>query len=293
MGLLDKFLGAARQAASGGVYTGPAGLAYPLPAQVQESTRQVGGMSDDVILAEERRLGPIVSRILAEVGRHVAPGVSTQALADGLTAASLAEQTLPAMYGFKGFPAAAAVSINEEVVHGIPATERRIARGDLLKLEFGLVSGRGFAAQSWTFAAGPVRAEDRVLLDTGPRALRAALAVLKAQCRLGDIGSAIQSTVEKAGLSVVRDFVGYGMGKKRIQEPPVHGHGKAGFGPRLSAGTVLNIHVILKHGSPEVEVNDNQWTALASDGQRAALFTCMAEITADSHRSLTPLLAER
>ena len=274
------------------MYTGPKGLVYPLPALIQESTRQVFGKSDEAILVEQRRLGPIVSRIVAEMGKQVAPGVSTQALADGLTAASLAAHTLPAMLGFNHFPAAAAISLNDEIVHALPAAERRIARGDLVTLDFSIVSGSGFAGQSWTFPAASAKEEDRMLLSTGPRALRAALAVLKAQCRLGDIGSAIQTTVDGAGLSVVRDFIGYGTGKKRIQDPPVHGHGKAGFGKRLAAGTVLNIHVILKHGSPEVTVLDNEWTAVANDGQRGAVFTCMAEITADSHRLLTPLLDE-
>lgn len=289
MGLVDGWLKWVR--GSGATYQGPEPFVRPSPEAVGRLSGQVAGTKEPELVAEYRRLGPTVSRILADMGRHVAPNVTSSAIADGLTAAALEAGTLPAMLGYRGFPATCAISLNQEIVHGIPGS-RAFADGDLVKVEFSIVSGKGFASQSWTFVAGTMDPRDRALLAAGPKALRAALATLKDQVRLGDIGAAIQGEVEGAGLSVVRDYVGYGMGKKPIDTPKVEGFGKAGFGQRLKAGTILHLHVIAKHGSPELEVLGDDWTALSSDGQRGALFTCMAEITTDGHRLLTPLLDE-
>lgn len=287
MGFLDgvrKLFGG-----SDGAYHGPERFVPPRPEDVAKLSGEVVGIREPELRVEYQRLGPIVSQLLADAGRQVVPGMTTRAIADGLSAAAMAAETLPAMLGYRGFPESCAISINEEIVHGIPGA-RAFAAGDLVKIEFSIVSGKGFASQSWTFVAGNARARDRALLRAGPKALRAALATLKDQVRLGDIGAAIQGEIEGAGLSVVRDFVGYGMGKKRIDEPQVKGYGKAGFGPRLKAGTILNIHVIAKQGTAEVTITENDWAAVAADAERGALFTCMAEITADGHHLLTPLL---
>lgn len=273
----------------GGVYEGPKDFALPLPADILAAAQRVRGQTDEARLVEARRLGPLVSQMLAEARRHVAPGVTTEAIARGLAAASVAQGTLPAMFGYRGFPALAAVSVNDEIVHGLPGP-RRLEAGDLVKLEFSIVSGVSFASQSWTFVAGSPREQDLELLRAGPRALRAALGVLKHQCRIGDIGEAIQTNVEAAGLTVVRDFGGYAMGRERIEEPLIKGYGKAGFGRRLEAGRVLHLHVILKQGSFELKVLENGWSAVGLDGGRAGLFTCMVELTDDGHRLLTPLL---
>lgn len=266
----------------------PAATAVSAPA-LSELQKKASSTSDAALLEEMRRLGPIVSRILRDVGRTIRPGLTTRALADALANGAATENTATAMLNYRGFPAAAAVSVNEELLHGLPGS-RALANGDLVKVEFRIGSGIAYAGQSWTFPVGDTTADDRVLLDTGPRALRAALLTFKHHVRLGDIGAAIQTTVEDAGLAVVRDFVGYGMGRQAIQDPQVKGYGKAGFGQRLEAGTVLNLHVILKHGSADVDVTENEWTARGVDGKRGGIFTCMAEITADGHRLLTPFI---
>jgi len=256
---------------------------------LSELQKQAGSTSDAALLEEMRRLGPIVSRLLRDVGRSIRPGMTTQAIADALARGAASDRAAAAMLDYRGFPAAAAVSVNDEIVHGIPG-RRVLADGDLVKVEFRIGSGIAYAGQSWTFPVGDVSAEDRVLLDVGPRALRAALLTLKHHVRLGDIGAAIQTTVEDAGLAVVRDFVGYGMGRQPMQDPQIKGYGRAGFGPRIAASTVLNLHVIFKHGGPEVAVMDNEWTARALDGKRGGIFTCMAELTNDGHRLLTPFI---
>jgi methionyl aminopeptidase len=238
------------------------------------------------ILAESRRLGPLLAEILRAGGRRALPGATSQEVADALVEACLRRGLEPAMLGYHSFPAAAAVSVNEEIVHGIPSS-RVLHAGDLVKVEFGVVSGRAFGAASWTFPVERATAADEVLLETGPRALRAAIAAVSPAHRLGDVGAAIQGVVEDAGLSVVRAFVGHGMGKSRIQAPQVAGVGSPGKGQRLKPGWVLNIQVILKHGSPGVEITDNRWTARAEDGRRGAIFTAMVEVTSKGHIELT------
>ena len=105
--------------------------------------------------------------------------------------------------------------------------------------------------------------------------------------RLGDIGAAIQAEAERAGFEVIRAFVGYGMGQQRIQAPQIPGTGRKGMGARLQTGWILNVHVILKRGTPDIEIAGNQWTALASDKKRGCIFTHMVEVTADGHRVLS------
>ena len=255
---------------------------------VQAATANVAKQSDTVIMTESRRLGLIVAELLHDIGRGARIGMTTQSIADALVLQCTSLGLLPAMLGFDKFPAAAAISLNQEVLHGLPSS-RTLVDSDLLKIEFGVVSGLAFASHSWTFPIGSPRVEDKLLLEAGSRALRAALDVVSPQHRLGDIGAAIQQTVEAEGLSVVRSFVGYGMGKSRIQEPQVGGYGSAGKGARIKPGWILNLHVIAKHGSPSVIIAENDWTAISEDEKNAALFSCMVEVTSKGCHVLTPI----
>jgi methionyl aminopeptidase len=264
-----------------------AGTAFDREVElVGNASRRVAAQSEQAILEESRRLAPLLGDILSVAGREVAPGVTTDELAKNMVRECRQRGLEPAMLGYNGYPAPAAVSVNAEIVHGIP-TSRTLLDGDVVKVEFGVVSGTAFAAQSWTFVAGEVTGSDAILLGTGRKALRAAIDVVSPTSRLGDIGAAIQSTTEAAGLSVVRAFVGYGMGKQRIQAPQVSGFGRKGTGARLKPGWILNLHVIIKHGTPEVNIAANEWTAVAADGSRGALFTSMVEVTTAGHLELT------
>lgn len=271
---------------------GPTGTPPPTlspdPARIRAASGRVATQTDEAILAESRRLGPVVSEIVRAAGGGLRAGSSTESVAARLVQETLARDLQPAMLGYNGFPAAGAISVNEEILHGLPSN-RALHVGDLVKVEFGVVSGSAFASHSWTFAVGEPSEADRSLMETGRRALHAALDVASPPRRLGDIGAAIKSTADAAGVSVVRAYVGHGMGKTRIQDPQVHGVGTTGTGARLRPGWILNLHVILKRGTPEVLVAANRWTALADDNQRGVLYTAMVEITADGHRTLTTL----
>jgi methionyl aminopeptidase len=254
--------------------------------RVRAAVARVAAATDDAIAKESRRLGPIVTEILRAAGRVAVPGATTQDVAEALARECRRRDLAPAMLGYRGFPAPAAISVNDEIVHGLPSS-RALVAADLVKVELGVASGLAFASQSWTFAVGHADPSDEVLLVEGRRALRAAIDVVSPQHRVGDIGAAIQGVAEGAGLAVVRAFVGYGMGKSRIQPPQISGVGSPGTGTRLAAGSILNLHVIVKHGSPDVVIGDNRWTAHAEDGRRGALFTAMVEVTRDGHLELT------
>lgn len=188
------------------------------PDEARRASAAVATRPIEVILEESRRLAPIASDIVRHVGRTLTPGMTTIEIAEQLVSEAKSRDVLPAMLGYHGFPAAAAVSINDELLHGIPSN-RRIVRGDLVKIEFGIVSTKAFAASSWTFSVGAPSPEDAALLRCGTTALRMAIEAISPARRLGDIGSAIQAEAERAGFEVIRAFVGYGMGQQRIQAP--------------------------------------------------------------------------
>jgi methionyl aminopeptidase len=259
------------------------------PAAVQHAAAGVAALPEARVREESRRLAPILSDILRSTGRSVVAGTTTREVSDRLVDLAGARGFLPAMLGYHGFPAGAAVSINEEVLHGLPS-ERALREGDLVKLQFTIVSEAAYAAQGWTFPVGEPRADDRILLEAGPRALRAGLRAVSARGRVGDVGAAIQAEAEGAGLSVVRSFVGYRMGTTLIMAPQIAGVGRPRTGERLREGWILHLHVLVQRGAPGVAIQEDRWTAVAEEGRRGALFTAMVEVTADGHQVLSALL---
>lgn len=270
----------------------PARLHGPPTAEnVGRAARAVRELPEDTVREESRRLAPLLSDILRVTGGSLDPGTTTQDLCDRLVRQGKRHGLLPAMLGYNGFPAGAAVSLNEEIVHGLPSG-RAIAAGDLVKLQFAVVSSAGYAAQGWTFPVGAPAEADRALLAAGPRALRAALDAVSPRAHVGDVGAAIQAEVEAAGLSVVRAFVGYRVGGALIMPPQLEGTGQKGQGPRLQEGWVLHLHVVCKRGKYPVFIADDHWTATAVDGQRGALFTALVEVTGRRGKLLSTLLDE-
>lgn len=219
-----------------------------------------------------RQAGRIVGEILDALEEAVAPGVTTwelDALAAELTARKGAR---PAFKGYLGFPCVLCASINDEVVHGIPSRTRRLAEGDLMKLDFG-VSYRGFFGDSArTVPVGKVSAEARALMDTTRESLHKAIQVMRPGNHLGDIGYAVQRHVEARGYSVVRGFTGHGIGRKLHEHPQVLNHGQAGGGMKLRAGMVLAVEPMVNQGTDEVELLEDEWTAVTADGRLSAHF---------------------
>jgi methionyl aminopeptidase len=240
-----------------------------------------------------RAASRIVAEVLAELKAAVRPGVSTadlDAIAEDLTRRKGA---VPAFKGYevagRVFPASLCVSINDEVVHGIPSERRVLREGDIVGLDFG-VRYRGFYGDAAvTVPVGTVAPEALELVRTTREALEAGIAAIRPGRRIGDVSAAIQEHAESHHFAVVRDFVGHGIGRRLHEEPQVPNFGQADRGIRLKEGMVLAIEPMLNLGGPGVEVKDDGWTAVTSDGSLSAHFEHSVAITGDGPYVLSVL----
>jgi methionyl aminopeptidase len=238
-------------------------------------------------IAVMRDAGRIVSEILDELEKAVAPGVTTwelDQLAEGLIHKKGAK---PAFKGYLGFPCSLCASINYEVVHGIPSKKRKLAPGDLMKLDFGVVYRGYYGDAARTVPVGEVSAEARTLVETTRQSLSNAISAVINGNRIGDIGYAVQSFVETKGFAVVRDFVGHGIGKKLHEQPQVPNFGEPGTGMKLRPGMVLAIEPMVNLGTHQVEILDDDWTAVTLDRKLSAHFEHTVVLTENGPEILT------
>jgi methionyl aminopeptidase len=221
----------------------------------------------------------IVHDVLQAVIAAIAPGVSTLAL-DGVAAEQTARRgATPAFKGYHGYPAVICISVNDEVVHGIPSPRRILAEGDVVGLDFGVVY-RGFYGDSaYTVPVGTPSEAAAALLATTREALARAIAAAHPESRLGDVGFAVQSYVESRGYSVVRDFVGHGIGRRLHEPPQIPNFGAPGTGMRLRPGMVLALEPMVNAGGREVRILEDGWTAVTLDGSLSAHFEHTVAVT--------------
>ena len=232
------------------------------------------------------RVNALVARVLAELAGMIAPGVTT-AEVDALAERRLREAGAePAFKGYHGYPATICASVNEQVVHGIPS-KRKLVEGDILSVDLGAKMDGYYGDSAVTVPVGQISAEAVRLLDVTKQSLHEALAVVKAGARLSDIGAAVQRHVEVAGFSVVREFVGHGIGQTLHEEPQIPNYGTPGRGPRLAEGMVLAIEPMVNMGGAGVKVLSDGWTAVTKDGSLSAHFEHTVAVTADGCRVLT------
>jgi methionyl aminopeptidase len=221
----------------------------------------------------------VVHAVLGELAAAAVPGVSTLEL-DRLAEASTRRRGAePAFLGYHGYPASLCISVNEEVVHGIPSATRLLRQGDLVGLDFGVVLDGFYGDSAVTVPVGQVDAESIRLLEVGRAALAVAVAAAQPERRVGDVGAAVQAFVEASGFSVVRDFVGHGIGRRLHEPPQVPNFGTAGTGARLRPGMVLALEPMVNAGGFGVELLDDGWTAVTQDGRRSAHFEHTVAIT--------------
>ncbi|OGS37698.1 MAG: type I methionyl aminopeptidase, partial [Elusimicrobia bacterium RIFOXYA2_FULL_69_6] len=217
----------------------------------------------------------------------VRPGATTLEL-DGAAAAEIGRLgAKPAFLGYRGFPATLCVSINDEIIHGIPSAERRIREGDLVSLDCGCLFEGFFTDAAVTVGAGRLGADAQKLLGTTRESLAAGIAALRPDGRLGDYSAAVQRHVEAAGFSVVREFVGHGIGRALHEDPAVPNFGKAGAGPRLVAGMVVALEPMVNAGGWESRTLKDGWTCVTKDGSLSAHFEHTVAITARGPEVLT------
>ena len=219
-----------------------------------------------------REAGRLVGEVLTELQAHVAPGVTTADLDALAEKRILAAGAIPAFKGYHGYPATICASINEEVIHGIPSGRRVLNEGDVISLDVGASLGGYFGDSAITVAVGQVSEEAATLLRVTDESLYKAIECVRPGGRISDIGHAVQQHVEAHGFSVVREFVGHGIGQKMHEEPQVPNYGEPGHGPRLAEGMVLAIEPMVNAGAPAVKVLKDGWTAVTRDGSVSAHF---------------------
>ena len=234
-----------------------------------------------------RRAGAIVGRFFEEINRHVRSGVATIHLEEFAEEYVAKLGVRGAFKGYHGYPANLCTSINEEVVHGIPSGTRVLREGDIVSIDFGVVLDGYYGDAARTFAVGKISPEAEKLLTTTERALEKAIGASLPGNRLGDISWAVQKEAEEEGFSVVRDFVGHGIGKTLHEEPQVPNFGSSGTGPKLMPGMVLAIEPMVNEGGYPVEVLSDGWTVVTRDRKRSAHFEDVVAITQDGNRILS------
>ena len=232
-------------------------------------------------LAIMREAGRISAMALKVAGEAVEPGVSTWEI-DRVARKYIESQgAVPSFLGYGGFPASACISVNNVVIHGIPSKRQIIKAGDIVSIDIGAMFEGFNGDNAYTFACGEISAEAQRLLDATRESLYEGIKQATAGNRLGDIGSAVQRYVEARGYSVVRDFVGHGVGAKLHEDPSVPNYGTPGRGVRLLPGMTIAIEPMVNQGRHEVQVQKDGWTTVTRDGKLSAHFEHSVAITPD------------
>jgi methionyl aminopeptidase len=223
-----------------------------------------------------RAANAIVAEVLAALKEAVRPGVTTGELDEIAETLTRRRGAVPAFKGYEAggrvYPASLCASINDEVVHGIPSGSRVLREGDIIGLDYGVCYQGFYGDAAITVPVGTIPAATKRLVETTREALEAGIAAARPGQRIGDVSWAIQDLAESRSFSVVRDFVGHGIGRRLHEEPQVPNFGRPDRGIRLREGMVLAIEPMLNVGGPEVEVKEDGWTAVTSDGSLSAHF---------------------
>lgn len=241
------------------------------------------------ILREANR---IVARILGKLAEIIEPGVSTEALDDKAERMIREAGGKPAFKGYRGYPKAICASINEQVVHGIPAPDVVLKENDIISIDVGITYKGYVGDTAATYPVGEISDEKQRLIRVTRESLHEGIKQARAGMRLSDISHAVQSHVEKGGFSVVRDFVGHGIGQKMHEEPQIPNFGKPNMGPRLEPGMVLAIEPMVNAGAYDVVVLEDRWTAVTKDGKPSAHFEHSIVVTEGEAEILSQLPEE-
>jgi methionyl aminopeptidase len=235
-----------------------------------------------------RRSGRMVREVLEEARERVRPGVRTMEL-EAFAERRLAELgARPAFKGYRGYPCCLCASVNDEVVHGIPSG-RHLEEGDILSLDLGVILDGYYGDSAITVPVGGIPDSLSQLLRITEECLDLAIIEARAGNRVGDVSAAVQEHAERNGYSVVREFVGHGIGRALHEEPQIPNYGILGHGPLLKEGMVIAIEPMLNAGGAAVKIRDDHWTAVTVDGERSAHFEHMVAVTSNGADVLTRL----
>ena len=243
-------------------------------------------IKSDREIAVMRQAGRIVATILKALAKQVRPGMKTKEL-DAIAAKELERLgAKPSFKGYQGFPANLCVSVNNEIVHGIPG-ERVLREGDIISLDLGAIFNGFQGDAAITVGVGEISLPARQLLETTEGALNAGIAAAYPKAKLGDISAAIQNHAESRGYSVVREYTGHGIGQEMHEEPQIPNFGLPGTGPVLKKGMTLAIEPMVNAGDWHTRLSDNHWTVFTADGSLSAHFEHTIAITDGEPEVLT------
>lgn len=237
-------------------------------------------------LEKMHRAGLIVHEVLSSLRGMVRPGITTLDLEKAAEEKIGGKPGHAAFKGYRGYPCVLCTSVNSEIVHGIPSPKRKLKEGDIVSIDFGMEVDGYYADSAVTVPVGQILPELRKLLDVTRESLDRAIDQMRPGNRLGDVGHAVQSLVEGNGFSVVREFVGHGIGTKMHDEPNLPNYGEPGRGARLQEGMVIAVEPMVNAGRPDVRMRD-EWVAETADGSPSAHFEHTVAITANGPWILT------
>ncbi len=237
-------------------------------------------------LEKMHRAGLIVYDVLTALRDAVRPGMSTMDLEKLAEEKVAARPGRAAFKGYRGYPCMLCTSVNSEIVHGIPSPKRKLRQGDIISIDFGMEVDGYYADSAVTVPVGHIGPELQKLLDVTRESLDRGIGQMRAGNRLGDVGHAVQSWVEQNGFSVVREFVGHGIGTRMHDEPNLPNYGEAGRGTRLQEGMVIAVEPMVNAGGAEVRMRD-EWVAETADGSPSAHFEHTVAVTANGPWILT------
>lgn len=233
-----------------------------------------------------RRAGRILARALDLVSNKALPGCTTAEMDAVIEEFIRSQGAEPTFKGYRGFPAAACISINEEVIHGIPG-DRVIKEGDLVKVDAGVTKDGFIADSARSIPVGDVNGDVKRLMEVTSKALQAGIGQARPENRVGDISHAVEEVARAAGLAVVRDYFGHGTGLALHEEPNIPNFGPAGVGPRLQEGMTIAIEPMLTLGIGKVKLCEDRWTVVTADGKSSAHFEHTIAVTENGAEILT------
>jgi methionyl aminopeptidase len=237
-----------------------------------------------------RKAGRIVAETHRLLAKSIQPGITTKELDKIAEDYILAQGAVPSFKGYNGFPGSICVSVNDELVHGIPG-QRKLSEGDIISIDIGAQYQGYHGDSAWTYPVGKISETAQKLLDVTERSLYAGLEIAKPDVRLYTISHAIQKCIEDEGFSVVREYVGHGIGSSLHEEPQIPNYGLPERGPRLRQGMVLAIEPMVNVGERFVKTLEDNWTVVTVDGSICSHFEHTIAITADGFEILTKLEA--
>lgn len=237
-----------------------------------------------------RIAGKICAETLLALKNYVKPGVNTKELADIARSRLEAKGGSPAFLGYQEFPDVICISVNDEVVHGIPKKQKVIQPGDIVSFDLGVIYGGMIVDNAISVIVDPADDKQKLLLETTKKSLEAGVSILKDGCMTGDIGYVVEKVLNSKGLGIVRDLVGHGVGHTIHEEPNIPNYGKAGSGFKLKAGMTIAIEPMATLGGENILIDRDKWTVKTTDKSLSAHFEQTVLIKKDGYEILTPFL---